>query len=449
MILHALLQVDYIKEFVKTNRTILCLILAVVFSQFLYSQTNNVCNNSVVFCSTNAIQYNAGVNAGNGEPGPCYSCLGNEPNPAWFYMQMQNNGDVTIKIESSPPRDIDFCLWGPFDHPTTPCVAGLTCDKVEDCSYAGGTAPEYADITGGIAGEFYILILTNWSNQPAEVTFFQSGGTGLLNCNIVFECSVVAISAAPTACNPATNTYNVSGQIIFTNPPNTGILTISDNSGASQSFTPPFTSPKNYTLTNIPCNGATHTLTAGFSANTNCNKTVTYSAPEALCPVASIKGGGEACQGTTVPVIIDLSGYPPYDITYAINGIHQPAVIGFPGPSPYIIQASEPGNYTLVSVSNAICNGTVSGSANVSFYPLPAVNLGPDVEVCSGTALVLDAGPGYKSYLWNTGTSTQTLQVSTPGTFSVSVMDFNNCEGGDTLTILHSPVPSAVPIRHN
>lgn len=424
------------------------IILAVAMPRNLASQ-NGTCNNSVVFCSTNAIQYNAGVNTGNGEPGPCYSCLGSTPNPAWFYMQMQNNGDVTIKIESSPPRDIDFCLWGPFDHPTTPCVAGLTCDKVEDCSYAGGTAPEYADITGGIAGEFYILILTNFSNQPTEVTFFQSGGSGLLNCNIVFECSVVAISTIPTACNPANNTYNVSGQIIFTNPPSTGTLTISDNTGASQVFTPPFTSPRPYTLSNIPCDGATHTITASFSANATCNKTVTYTAPEALCPIASIKGGGEACNGSTVPVIIDLAGLPPFNFTYAIDGISQPEITAFPGPSPYIVNAGISGTYTLVSVSNSLCAGTTGGSATVTIHPLPVVDFGPDLDVCPGTVITLDAGPGYKSYTWSTGAVTPTINTSVPGTYSVTVSDFNNCQGGDAINIIHNPVPVAVPIKHN
>jgi hypothetical protein len=133
-------------------------------------------------------------------------------------MQMQNNGDVTIKIDSNPPRDIDFCLWGPFDHPTTPCVAGLTQDKVEDCSYAGGTDPEYADITDGITGEFYILLLTNYSNQPTEVTFQQTGGNGMSFAKL---CSFVPLLllCCSSECNPYSYTFSVSGQIIFSTRP--------------------------------------------------------------------------------------------------------------------------------------------------------------------------------------------------------------------------------------
>lgn len=414
----------------------------------LHSQ-NNTCENSLVFCSSNAISYAAGVNAGSAQPGPYYACLVTQPNPAWFYMQMQNNGDVTIKITSNPPRDIDFCLWGPFDHPTTPCNGGLTADKVEDCSYAGGTGPEYADITGGLAGEFYILVLTNYSNQPTEVTFLQSGGNGLLNCNIVFNCSVVAISANPTACNPANNTYNVSGQIIFTNPPSTGTLTISDNSGASQTFSPPFTSPKPFTLTNIPCDGAVHTLTASFSANSNCMNTQTYSAPQALCPVAYLSGGGDVCQGNPANIQIELSGLPPFNITYAHNGVPQPTITNYSGPSPLIIPVTQSGIYTLVSVTNNLCPGTIGGQATVNVMPLPVVDLGPDRDICQGETTILDAGAGFKNYIWNTGATTQTLPVNTTGNYSVTVTDMNSCQNSDNIQVNVHNRPTPILIKHN
>ncbi|MGC8864819.1 MAG: hypothetical protein ACP5O2_03755 [Bacteroidales bacterium] len=395
------------------------------------------------------MSYAAGVNAGTAQSGPYYACLSTQPNPAWFYMQMQNNGDVTIKIESSPPRDIDFCLWGPFEHPTTPCEGGLTADKVEDCSYAGGTSPEYADITGGIAGEFYILVLTNFSNQPTEVTFYQTSGNGQLNCNIVFNCSIVAMSANTTSCDPTNNTYSVSGQIIFTNPPSTGILTISDNSGVVQTFTPPFTSPKAYTLSNIPCDGALHTLTASFSANAGCTNTQTYSAPQALCPVATMGGGGDVCQGNSINIEVELSGLPPFNITYAIDGIPQPTISNYSGPSPLIIPVTQSGTYTLVNVTNNVCPGTWGGQAIVNILPLPTVNLGPDRDICQGETSILDAGPGFKNYIWNTGSTSQTLPVNSTGIYSVTVTDLNGCQNSDQIQVTFHDLPAPIIIKHN
>lgn len=421
----------------------------IIFWTYRLQAQNNLCENSLVFCSTDIITYAAGVNAGTAQTGASYDCLATQPNPAWFYMQMQNNGDVTIKIDSNPPRDIDFCLWGPFEHPTTPCVAGLTQDKVEDCSYAPLTNPEYADITDGITGEFYILLLTNYSNQPTEVTFQQTGGNGMLNCEIVFDCSIVAISAVPSECNPSSNTFSVSGQIIFTNPPSTGTLTISDNSGMNQSFSAPFVSPQAYTLNNIPCDGTIHTLNVSFSDNTTCSNTTTYNAPEALCPIAKLKGGGQACQGDSIPLLIELIGEPPFTFAYAIDNITQPAITDYYGPSPYILQAFSSGIYTMVSVSNNFCSGNVSGSASVLFHPLPTIDLGADTGFCSTYSISIDAGSGFKSYLWNTGATSQFINVTQGGLYQVTVTDWNNCSNSDSIQVVEHPLPSPLQIKHN
>src|SRR6218665_211047 len=108
---------------------------------------------AAAFCS-GTTTYAAGVGAGTAQSGPNYGCLYTQPNPAWFFMQVSTSGNITLAITASPPRDIDFILYGPFSSPT---CTGLTAANTEDCSYAGGTGTEYADITGGIAGEYYIL----------------------------------------------------------------------------------------------------------------------------------------------------------------------------------------------------------------------------------------------------------------------------------------------------
>lgn len=65
----------------------------------------------------------------------------------------------------------------------------------------------------------------------------------------------------------------------------------------------------------------------------------------------------------------------------------------------------------------------------------PSVFLGNDTTV-SGGSLLLDAGsvPG-GSYLWNTGATTPTLNVSISGTYSVTVTAPNGCTATDTITV--------------
>jgi hypothetical protein len=53
--------------------------------------------------------------------------------------------------------------------------------------------------------------------------------------------------------------------------------------------------------------------------------------------------------------------------------------------------------------------------------PPPNVDLGPDVVICIGYTTMLDAGNPGATYLWSTGATSQTITVSTSGTYSVTV----------------------------
>ena len=98
-------------------------------------------------------------------------------------------------------------------------------------------------------------------------------------------CAITLTSAAG-ACTPATNKYDVTGSLTFSDAPTTGTLTVSDGS-ITQVFNAPFTSPQAYTLSGLTADGASHTVTAVFSADGACTNTSTYTAP-ASCAVAPV-----------------------------------------------------------------------------------------------------------------------------------------------------------------
>jgi len=93
---------------------------------------------------------------------------------------------------------------------------------------------------------------------------------------------------------------------------------------------------------------------------------------------------------------------------------------------------TQPGSY-WVEVTRYSC--IVRDTINVSYYPSLFLSLGNDTSFCSGNSVILDAGPGYTQYLWNTGAQSQQIVVSNQGTYSVVATDTSGCSAVDTLII--------------
>ena len=67
------------------------------------------------------------------------------------------------------------------------------------------------------------------------------------------------------------------------------------------------------------------------------------------------------------------------------------------------------------------------------------LNLGPDTIICNTNSMVIDAGPGYTSYQWNTGASTQSINTplgwSGQVSYNVTVTNGNGCTFRDTIKV--------------
>ena len=76
-------------------------------------------------------------------------------------------------------------------------------------------------------------------------------------------------------------------------------------------------------------------------------------------------------------------------------------------------------------------DGCVSSDTFVirQLFNLPEIKLSHDSTMCINSSKVLDAGSGFNSYLWSTGSPERKIEVYTTGTYSVSVIDQNGCKG--------------------
>lgn len=105
------------------------------------------------------------------------------------------------------------------------------------------------------------------------------------------------------------------------------------------------------------------------------------------------------------------------------------------------ITVTTTGTYA-VTVTSGACAAV--DSVVVTFTPPVTLALGNDTLVCSGDSLYLDAGPGFSSYLWNTGDTTQYLSVSSSGSYDIMVADIFGCPGFDTIGITVNAYNAAI-----
>ena len=80
---------------------------------------------------------------------------------------------------------------------------------------------------------------------------------------------------------------------------------------------------------------------------------------------------------------------------------------------------------TTTTYTVDVTSGTTTCTSDptiITVQPLPTVDLGADLVICNGAAQTLNAG-SHTSYLWSTGETTQTIDITTADTYHVTVQD--------------------------
>ncbi|MGC8866344.1 MAG: hypothetical protein ACP5O2_11565 [Bacteroidales bacterium] len=380
--------------------------------------------------------------------------------PHWFYIKIATPGALIYKAYTVPFVSVGMLIYGPFSDPTSACVEGLTSDKIVDCwnpfqAYPGDTAT--CTIPNALPNEYYLIRISGIDHDvfQYQVNFYQSNygqpGAGSTTCDFVTHCSILEITHQESACNPLSNTFSVSGQIYFSNPPSTGYLVVWDSlTGYASTIPPPFQSPMSFTIAGLPCDNLLHPIYASFWDSVGCENHINVQAP-VLCPDATISGGGGICDDGVSTAQIQISftpnAAPPYTFAWRVNGVAQPSVTSS-GPFPFLFTTQVAGIYTMDTSYNSFCTGTLNGQAVVSLLPLPQPNLGTDITTCEGRVVILDPGTGFMNYLWSTGDTGPTLEVYKAGTYWVQVQASNGCINSDTISVNFVPQPGAKFIKH-
>jgi hypothetical protein len=89
--------------------------------------------------------------------------------------------------------------------------------------------------------------------------------------------------------------------------------------------------------------------------------------------------------------------------------------------------------------TNLTADRTITIVENTCISPQAVITAPQGTVVCgSGDAITLSANPGF-SYQWSTGATSQSIQVSTPGFYTVTIDDGLGCTGTTSVSVVQSP----------
>ena len=97
----------------------------------------------------------------------------------------------------------------------------------------------------------------------------------------------------------------------------------------------------------------------------------------------------------------------------------------------------EPGTYSVTGIDTDGCSKTES--IVIPSINTFSINTG-NQTYCEGSSIFLQTPSGLDSYLWNTGETSNVIEVNSDNTYTITAIDQNNCEYNDEIEIIFNPV---------
>ncbi|HIA10906.1 MAG TPA: T9SS type A sorting domain-containing protein [Flavobacteriales bacterium] len=127
---------------------------------------------------------------------------------------------------------------------------------------------------------------------------------------------------------------------------------------------------------------------------------------------------------------------PIVNVDYVINGDTTSIVSNYSGSNySWLFPDSLSGDTLVVIVSDINPLGPIVSSIPISVSLVPSLDLGPDLSYCVGDTIVLTANNGFSAYIWNTGDTTQSIELTSPGSFLVTATDQLGCVIEDQVNV--------------
>lgn len=388
---------------------------------------------------------------------------------------------ATITIEVSQPITVQNATLfrcyqtGGINYDLTEAQPQITTAPGVTFSYYLNVADANAGNTNTIANP---TLFNSAGNQTIYVLVVNGGCRYVVNLQLLSTPQTTLTIAQPQqiTCNTPQVTLNASASVIPTGSTIAWTTTGGGNivSGAN-TLTPVVSAGGTYTLTvtnvNQPGNlNCSYTSNITVTQNTTLPVATVTSPVQQICPGESVTltaSGGASYNwvnltgngntqvvspaNTTVyqvfavgangcvsanPATITIVVAPPVailaaskskicvgeSVTLTATGGVTYEWVGLPGNgSTQVVSPTVTTTYSVYALGGNGCK--VENPTSITIEVVPAIESTlKDVYACVGDSGILDAGSGPNyTYLWNTGATTQTISVNTPGTYSVTI----------------------------
>lgn len=461
---------------------ILCLLI--VGASFAFSQTKKIpaaqpfallfppqpeqdCIHAIPLCNNSYVQQNSysGQGAILNEINPLYSCLtSGERNDVWYSFTVKTGGDLNFSITPINPSD-DYD-WAVFNLTGKSCsnialdsTMEVSCNFSANTGCGGVTGPN--GLTSGfcgqqnepiipvIAGETYVINVSNFSASQSGYSIDFSLSTAIIydivppkgipitvgctknnlaiDFNEMLDCNSLSDPVTEFKLVDATG-FDYAIQTILTpgcnNNTSTGQLTFNLYGPLAKTAT-------TYLVSINGNDGNTFSDICGNFVPVNDTIAVINVMNDA---VVNLGMDVNICPDVNKPVL-DAQNPDAAIYQWSFNGAILPV-------STQMLQTVNAGIYSIEVLYGAGC--FAKDTMQLSFLPVPVVNLGNDITVCKEANLpLLNAGNSGAQYSWfhngnYLGYFQQTYQPTQPGIFSVTV-NGTFCPAEDSLTINFFP----------
>jgi len=168
--------------------------------------------------------------------------------------------------------------------------------------------------------------------------------------------------------------------------------------------------------------GGTYTVTA--TDNIGCTNVCSQVVTELPNPICTITGDLVICDGESTDLCAP-SGYAGY--------------LWSTGQLSNCISVNLAGLYSITVTDIVGCSSVCSVIIDVLIPPICTIT--GDQTICDGQSTDFCAPAGYAAYIWSNGQTTNCINVSAAGSYSVTVTDSDGCTSVCSITLIVNPLP--------